>query len=316
MGLFGGGTTTTTTQIDPGAERFRNRLFNQQQHLGGFNPFEGQRVQGVSDAERQGFQTLGQGSAIGSQIAGAGGAIDQGMGILSGLGGQLDLSQFQNPFEDQVIAGIRQDFGDIQQRSLNAVGGEATAANAFGGSRHALREAETLRGLAREESNTISGIRSQNFQASVQNALAQRGQQAGIGAQLFGQGMGLAGFGEQVNQRIGQSQLGLGGLERQLGQAQNDFDFAEFMRSQNIGRENLALGGQLMSQSPFGQTTTEQTSGGGLAGLVGGIASIGSNFLPGGAALNLASSLFGGGGGGGGDAHANTQASVFRGVGT
>lgn len=301
MGLFGGGTTTTTSTIDSGIENFRNRLFGQQQRLPGFNPFGGQRIQGIDPSEQQGFNTLSQiDPRLQQQIGQAGGAIGQGMGILGGLGGDLDLSQFINPNEQQVIGGIRSDFADIQKRSLNAVGGEATAAGAFGGSRQALREAETLRGLAREEGNTIAGVRSQNFQAAVQNALSSRGQQAQIGGQLFGQGLGLAGFGEQLQQRVGQAQLGLGGLQRGLGQAGLDFDFQEFMRQQNQPAQNLALGGQLLGQSPFGTTNTEKTSGGGLGGLIGGIASIGSNFLPGGQALGALSGLFGGGGGGGG----------------
>jgi len=92
--------------------------------------------------------------------------------------GQLagsDLSAYTNPYEDQVV---QQSLGDIERQRLmaqNSGGAQAGAANAFGGSRQGIAEAETNRAYAEQAAKTASGLR----QSGYMNAQNQAGQDIG-----------------------------------------------------------------------------------------------------------------------------------------
>jgi len=89
--------------------------------------------------------------------------------------GQLagsDLSAYTNPYETQVVD---QALGDIERNRLmaqNVGSAQAGAANAFGGSRQGIAEAETNRAYMEQAAKTASGLR----QAGYMNAQEQSGQ--------------------------------------------------------------------------------------------------------------------------------------------
>jgi len=89
--------------------------------------------------------------------------------------GQLagsDLSAYTNPYETQVVD---QALGDIERQRLmaqNVGSAQAGAANAFGGSRQGIAEAETNRAYMEQAAKTASGLR----QAGYMNAQEQSGQ--------------------------------------------------------------------------------------------------------------------------------------------
>ena len=89
--------------------------------------------------------------------------------------GQLagsDLSAYTNPYETQVVD---QALGDIERQRLmaqNVGSAQAGAANAFGGSRQGIAEAETNRAYMEQAAKTASGLR----QAGYMNAQDQSGQ--------------------------------------------------------------------------------------------------------------------------------------------
>ena len=92
--------------------------------------------------------------------------------------GQLagsDLSAYTNPYETQVVD---QALGDIERNRLmaqNVGSAQAGAANAFGGSRQGIAEAETNRAYIDQAAKTASGLR----QAGYMNAQEQSGQDIG-----------------------------------------------------------------------------------------------------------------------------------------
>jgi len=92
--------------------------------------------------------------------------------------GQLagsDLSAYTNPYETQVVD---QALGDIERNRLmaqNVGSAQAGAANAFGGSRQGIAEAETNRAYMEQAAKTASGLR----QAGYMNAQEQSGQDIG-----------------------------------------------------------------------------------------------------------------------------------------
>ena len=140
------------------------------------------------------------------------------------------ISGFQNPYESQVVQQTLADIGEAQNIALNQMGAQAEAANAFGGSRQGVAEAQTRLGYGKQAANAIGQLRQQGFntalqaaqnQAAAQNAASQFGAQAGMTAQQLNQMAGLQG----AQQRLGAaSQLG------------------------NLGRQSFGYGQQIQQQ--------------------------------------------------------------------
>ena len=129
------------------------------------------------------------------------------------------MAGYQNPYENQVVQQTLTDIGQAQDIALNQMGAQAEAANAFGGSRQGVAEAQTRLGYGKQAANTIGQLRQQGFntalaaaqnQAAAQNAASQFGAQAGMTAQQLNQMAGLQG----AQQRLGAAAQ-LGNLGRQ-----------------------------------------------------------------------------------------------------
>ena len=88
-------------------------------------------------------------------------------------GGQIagtDLQNYMNPYENQVV---QQSLNDLERSRLmaqNVGGAQAGAANAFGGSRQGIAEAETNRAFADQAARTASGLRQAGYDRSTQLA--------------------------------------------------------------------------------------------------------------------------------------------------
>jgi len=92
-----------------------------------------------------------------------------------GAAGQVagaDLGAYTNPYEDQVVQQSLRDLSGAQEKSLNQMGAQATAANAFGGSRQGIAEAETRKAYGDQATNMVTGLRSSGFQ-NAQNLAGQ-----------------------------------------------------------------------------------------------------------------------------------------------
>ena len=127
--------------------------------------------------------------------------------------GQLagsDLSAYTNPYETQVVD---QALGDIERNRLmaqNVGSAQAGAANAFGGSRQGIAEAETNRAYMEQAAKTASGLR----QAGYMNAQDQAGQDISRRMQAS-----LAN--QQANMQAGQFNVGTDLASQQANQAAN-----------------------------------------------------------------------------------------------
>jgi hypothetical protein len=141
--------------------------------------------------------------------------------IQAGQIGTTDLSTYQNPFTEQVIQANTQDILRGGQMGMNQLGAQASAAKAFGGSRHGVAEAELGRGLAETIGSQSAQLRQAGFQQAQQAAgldiansmqaqmanqrAAQEAAQRQLGAQQFNVTTGMQG----AQQRLGAaSQLG------------------------------------------------------------------------------------------------------------
>lgn len=80
------------------------------------------------------------------------------------------MSKYFNPYENSVV---KRAAGDVQRsvdQNLNAIGADAAAAGAFGGSRHGLVEAETRRNGIDTIADTAAQLRAAGFDTRAQLA--------------------------------------------------------------------------------------------------------------------------------------------------
>jgi hypothetical protein len=176
--------------------------------------------QGASQAMQQAGQTYG--GLAGFQAPTAQAAQIGPVGSLA----TANMQQYMSPYTQQVIERGQQDIMRQQQQGMNQLGAQATAAKAFGGSRHGVAE-----GVAAGEYGRMAGdFAAQQREKAYQQALGaaqydigqeqQRAlQQANLQQQtsLANQQAALAGAG--VQQAAAGGLAGLGGQAFGMGQA-------------------------------------------------------------------------------------------------
>lgn len=89
-----------------------------------------------------------------------------------------DISQYQNPYQQQVIDMAMRDIGSAQEQALMQQGAQAQQARAFGGSRQGIAEAETRLGYGQQAADAATKMRQQGFQQAQQAAMFDVGQRA------------------------------------------------------------------------------------------------------------------------------------------
>ena len=153
------------------------------------------------------------------------------------------INTYINPYTQQVINTSMADLERQRQTQMNALGAQATAAGAFGGSRQGVAEALTNQGFAQQGGQLASQLRQQGFETALgasQQDVANRlqaqmaNQQAGGRAMEFGQQNRLqaqmanqqAGgrameFGQQnrLQAQMANQQAGLQGAQQRMGAA-------------------------------------------------------------------------------------------------
>ena len=180
---------------------------------------------------------------------------------LDSLVGPQAYQQFQSPYQQEVIDTSLAAMQREQAGGLNALRAQAASAGAFGGSRMGAAEGVFQADAATQRALLEAQLRQQGFQQSQQQA----------GSQL------------QQQQGLGQYQSQIGGMQRQLGQAELAADqeaaretaFADYTRLGLIGPQLASvIGGfpaatQVQSTPP--PSTTQQLLGLGIGatGLLG-----------------------------------------------
>ncbi len=122
-----------------------------------------------------------------------------------------NLSAYANPYQNQVIDNTLNDLNKARQMQMNQVGANASASGAFGGSRQALREAETNTGYFDQAARAAANLRLQGFR-DVQN-MAQTDINNKLASDISNQGFNLAGSQQRLaagNQLANLSNLGFG----------------------------------------------------------------------------------------------------------
>jgi len=201
------------------------------------------------------------------------------------------MAAYQNPYTQQVIDQSMSDLDRQRQMQQRTTGAQATAAGAFGGSRHGIAEAETNRAYAEKGGQLAGQLRAQGFntalgaaqqdvtrqlQADTSNQAAQAmaaqfGQQTGLQGQMANQSAGLqanianqtaggqaAQFGQQTGLQGQIANLNAGlqaGIANQsaLGRA-NEFGQQTGLTAQGMN-QNAGLQAGIANQNAFGRAT-------------------------------------------------------------
>jgi hypothetical protein len=150
-------------------------------------------------------------------------SVDQGIGGLArgsfetaagtGMGPGGAFSQFQNPYQQNVIDATMTEMDRQRAMEQNQVNAAAAQAGAYGGSRHGVAEAEMRRGYDQNKLAALAQLNAQGFNTAsgmTQDYLNRNAQ--------VGQGAGQLGIAEgNLNLDASRVESGLGGLAQQYG---------------------------------------------------------------------------------------------------
>lgn len=209
-----------------------------------------------------------------------------------------DLSAYMNPYQNQVIDNAISDMDRARQITANDIGAQASAAGAFGGSRHGLVEAENNRNFTQQAGDLAAQMRQSGFQnaqnmaqqdiandmqgqqirnSSALGALNARATQDQIKLHAAGQLAGQAGQAFDQYNTINNSMMQSGAMQQAL--QQQIIDAAKGQYGGFTGAPTQALNLPLMALGAtpnVGTQTTNTSSSPGLFGALG----LGASLLP------------------------------------
>ena len=186
-------------------------------------------------------------------------------GTFAGMGynGQ-DVGQHMNPYTTGVIDAAQGDLERQRQMTMNQVGADATAAGAFGGSRHGIMEAETNRAFADAGAQMAAGLRHQGFttaqDASRSNAALRLGAAGHMGDQ--------AGQAFNMGRAINADLMSQGAMQQGLMQQILDGANQQYAGWSGAPQQALQLPLQAVGMSPHSTTTSGTTKSTSTPGLM------------------------------------------------
>ena len=181
--------------------------------------------------------------------------------VQAGQVANTDLTQYQNPYQTQVIDQTMSDLDRARQMTMNNTGAQAQSAGAFGGSRHGIQEAETNRAFADQMARSAGQMRQQGFQNAQQQAQFDIANRLGadqfsagqnLQSQMANQGADLTSSGanasNQLQASMANQQAGLQANQQRLGAS-----------NQMGGMANMGFGmGRQMNQDMMNQGGMQQ----------------------------------------------------------
>lgn len=188
-------------------------------------------------------------------------ALTFSQGMKSAQPGALNLEQFYNPFQQQVIDATMRQMGQANQQAQSGALGTAISSGAFGGDRAGIAAANLANQQGLAMGSTLAGLNAQNYNQALAAAQQQQGVYLGAtqadlarltqGGQFYAglgqaaQQAGLQGAEAQINAgTLGQQteQAGLSALYNQF-QQKNAYPFQVSQFLANIGMGTGALSG-------------------------------------------------------------------------
>ena len=290
-----GGTTTSTSSIDPQIKEAFLANFQQAQGVAGALPV--QQFAGYNPMYQAGEEALVNaglagpgisGTDLAAQMAAYGGVyqpaqISAQQTNLSMGQGPGSIGSYMNPYTSMVRENALGDLESARRAAIQQTGERANAARAFGGSRQGVAEALTNQGFAKQAATLGTSLNEQAFNQAMAMQQADIGrrsaadianQQAGLqGAQLRLSGSSQLGnlAAQQQALRLGGAQavMGAGGARQALDQQQ--MDAIRNIGLQRLGVVQTSLGAQpanlgMVTQTPYSQNPVSGALGGAMAG--------------------------------------------------
>ena len=142
------------------------------------------------------------------------------------------MGSYTNPYENQVVQATLRDIGGAQQQAMNQIGQQASAAGAFGGSRHGIAEAESNKAFNQQALDAAARMRAQGFNTALGASQFDVGNQMNVNAANVG-AINAAQQQNIANQMAGnQARLGAAGQMANLGQ--QSFGYGQAIQNQQM----------------------------------------------------------------------------------
>ena len=166
------------------------------------------------------------------------------------------IGNYQNPYESQVVGQTLRDVGQQALKAQNALGAQASAAGAFGGSRHGIAEAEMAKGYTQQMFDQAARMRQQGFNTALGAAQADRAAQLAAAGQLAGMGQQAFGYGQAIQQQ----QMRQGAMQQAAMQSLIDAARKQYGGYTAAPQQGLAamFGGANLTQGTQGSSQTYQ----------------------------------------------------------
>lgn len=178
-------------------------------------------------------------------------AYNQALSGTQGAMGQPNIGAFMNPYTQNVTSQALADLERQRQMAANTMGAQASAAGAFGGSRHGIADAMTNEAFARQGANLFGNLQQQGFNTALGGAQTQQGMEMSGASQLGN----LANLGFGMGRQINQDQLAQGTMQQGMMQALIDAARGQFEGFAGAPQQSLALPLAALGASNMGQST-------------------------------------------------------------
>jgi hypothetical protein len=309
-----GGTTTSTSSIDPQIKEAFLANFQQAQGVAGALPV--QQFAGYNPLYQAGEEALVNtalagpgisGTDLAAQMAAYGGVYQPAQLTAQqtnlGMTGPGSIASYMNPYTSMVRENALGDLESARRAAIQQTGERANAARAFGGSRQGVAEALTNQGFAKQAATLGTTLNEQAFNQAMAMQQADIGrrsaadianQQAGLqGAQLR-----LGGASQLGNLAAQQQALRLGGAQAVMGAggARQALDQQQMDAIRNIGLQRLGVVQSSLGAQPanLGMQATTPSYSNPASGALGGALAGGQLFGPYGAVAGGVLGLLGG----------------------
>ncbi len=154
-------TVEQVARLAPFQEQYLKDIFAQAKALGKTpQPFAEQKLAGLSGGQQQAIQTAMSG------IGGYQPYMDRAQQYASPEG----VSQFFNPYENQVVQQTLSDIGEQGQIAQGQLGGQGVASGAFGGSRFGVAQAGLAGKTLEQQARSAGQLRQAGFSQAQQAA--------------------------------------------------------------------------------------------------------------------------------------------------
>jgi len=181
------------------------------------------------------------------------GAYNAALGGTQAAAAGPNIGAFMNPYTEQVTGNTLDSLERQRQMATNNMGAQASAAGAFGGSRHGVADSLTNEGFARQGADTFGRLQQQGFNTALGGA--QNQQQVGL--QAAGQMGNLSNMGFGFGQQIGQQQAQQGGQQQALMQQLINAGRQQYAGFTGAPQQALNLPLQALGGAQFGRTETQ-----------------------------------------------------------